>query len=240
MSKKLRDVILISTRYNDVVLAALIVMIISLIIVPVPTWGIDSLLALNLTIGALLLMISLYIPGVLSFSTFPSLLLFTTLFRLALNITTTRRILLDAEAGHIIDVFGHFVVAGNFIVGAVIFIIILIVQFIVITKGSERVAEVAARFTLDAMPGKQMSIDADLRAGIIDVDVHRQAEGVQRTSDFRRRNPVRILRAAFLFVLLNQTILKRIITRHGMEYHDGFIFWPRVIRVAKQLVLNCN
>lgn len=170
MNSRIQDIILKSTRYNDVVLAILIVMIIALIILRIPLWALDTLLAVNLAIGATLLMIALYIPGVLAFTTFPSLLLFTTLFRLALNITTTRQILLEANAGKIINTFGNVVVAGNIIVGAVIFLIILIVQFIVITKGSERVAEVAARFTLDAMPGKQMSIDADLRAGVIDVE----------------------------------------------------------------------
>lgn len=164
------NVVKSAMRYNDILLALLIVMIIALIIIRIPPWALDTLLALNLAIGATLLMISLYIPGVLAFSTFPSMLLFTTLYRLALNITTTRMILLDAYAGEIIETFGNVVVGGNFIVGSVIFIIILIVQFIVITKGSERVAEVAARFTLDAMPGKQMSIDADLRAGVIDVE----------------------------------------------------------------------
>lgn len=170
ISGKFRGAILSGTRYNDIVLAVLVVSIIGLIIFRIPTWVLDTLLAINLSLGATLLMISMYIPGVLSFSTFPSMLLFTTLFRLALNITATRMILLDAYAGEIIEAFGNFVVGGNFIVGAVIFLIILIVQFIVITKGSERVAEVAARFTLDAMPGKQMSIDADMRAGVIDVD----------------------------------------------------------------------
>lgn len=170
LTGKFRGFILSGTRYNDVVLAVLIVSIIGLIVFKVPPWLLDTLLAINLSLGATLLMISMYIPGVLAFSTFPSMLLFTTLFRLALNITATRMILLDAYAGEIINAFGKFVVGNNFVVGAVIFIIILIVQFIVITKGSERVAEVAARFTLDAMPGKQMSIDADMRAGVIDVD----------------------------------------------------------------------
>lgn len=170
LTGKFRGFVLSGTRYNDVVLAILVVSIIGLIVFKIPPWMLDTLLAINLSLGATLLMISMYIPGVLAFSTFPSMLLFTTLFRLALNITATRMILLDAYAGEIINAFGKFVVGGNFVVGAVIFIIILIVQFIVITKGSERVAEVAARFTLDAMPGKQMSIDADMRAGVIDVD----------------------------------------------------------------------
>lgn len=158
------------TKFSDIMLAFLVVAIISLLIIPIPFWLLDALLAINMTIAIILLMMALYIPGVLAFSTFPSMLLFTTLFRLALNVTTTRMILIHAYAGEIIYTFGNFVVAGNFIVGAVIFIIILIVQFIVITKGSERVAEVAARFTLDAMPGKQMSIDADMRAGLIDIE----------------------------------------------------------------------
>lgn len=153
-------------------------MIIALMIIPINPHVMDGLLALNLSISATLLMMALYIPGILAFSTFPSLLLLTTLFRLSLNISTTRLILLDAYAGEIVNTFGNFVVAGNIIVGAVIFIIILVVQFIVITKGSERVAEVAARFTLDAMPGKQMSIDADMRAGVIDVDQARTRRSI--------------------------------------------------------------
>jgi type III secretion protein V len=156
------------SKFNDVILAFLVMLIIALMIMPVPKHVLDCLLGLNLTISVLLLMLALYIPRTLDFSTFPSVLLFTTLFRLALNITTTRLILVYADAGQIIHTFGNFVVAGNFVVGAVIFLIILIVQFVVITKGAERVAEVAARFTLDAMPGKQMSIDADVRAGAMD------------------------------------------------------------------------
>jgi type III secretion protein V len=158
------------SRFNDVILAFLVMMIIVLMIIPIPTWLLDVLLAVNLTISVLLLMLAMYIPRTLELSTFPSILLFTTLFRLALNITTTRQILIHADAGDIIHTFGNFVVAGNFVVGAVIFLILLIVQFVVIVKGAERVSEVAARFTLDAMPGKQMSIDADLRAGAIDND----------------------------------------------------------------------
>ncbi len=166
---RLQAVIAAATRHNDINLAVLLVMIISLMILPMPTVVVDSLIALNLSVSFILVMFSMYIRTPLDFSVFPSLLLFTTLFRLALNITTTRLILLNADAGEIIFTFGNFVVAGNFIVGAVVFLILTIVQFLVITKGSERVAEVGARFTLDAMPGKQMSIDADLRAGVIDM-----------------------------------------------------------------------
>ena len=171
------------TRYNDIALALLVVMIIALMVIPIEPWLLDTLLAVNLALSVSLLMMSLYIPRVLAFSTFPSMLLFTTLFRLSLNITTTRLILIKAHAGDIINTFGNFVVAGNFVVGAVIFTIILIVQFIVITKGAERVAEVAARFTLDAMPGKQMSIDADMRAGTIDIDQARK-----RRSELEKEN----------------------------------------------------
>lgn len=162
------------SSYNDIFLACVVVAVIMLMIVPVPDFIFDALLALNLSMSISLLMLALYIPRVLCISTFPSILLFTTLFRLALNITSTRMILLTASAGEIIFTFGNFVVAGNFVVGAVIFGILLIVQFVVITKGAERVSEVSARFTLDAMPGKQMSIDADLRAGSIDTEQAKQ------------------------------------------------------------------
>ncbi len=162
------------SRFGDLVLAVLVVCIIGLLIIPLPTPMVDLLIATNIMISTVMLMLSLYLPRALAFSTFPSMLLFTTLFRLALNVTTTRLILLKADAGEIIYTFGNFVVSGNFIVGAVIFLIITIVQFIVIAKGAERVSEVAARFTLDAMPGKQMSIDADMRAGAIDQTTARQ------------------------------------------------------------------
>ena len=162
------------SKFGDLVLAVLVVCIIGLLIIPLPTPVVDLLIAINIMISTVMLMLSLYLPRALAFSTFPSMLLFTTLFRLALNVTTTRLILLKADAGEIIYTFGNFVVGGNFIVGAVIFLIITIVQFVVIAKGAERVSEVAARFTLDAMPGKQMSIDADLRAGAIDQETAKQ------------------------------------------------------------------
>lgn len=162
------------SRHADLLLVALVVAVIMLMVLPLPPVILDSLIAINLTISVVLLMVALYISSPLGLSTFPSLLLFTTLFRLALNIASTRQILLNAYAGDIIDTFGKMVVGGDVIVGAVVFLIIAIVQFIVVAKGSERVAEVAARFSLDAMPGKQMSIDADLRAGIIDKDEARQ------------------------------------------------------------------
>lgn len=153
---------------SDIILALFIIVLIMMIIIPVSPGVIDNLIAINLTISIALLMVALYIPKAVQLSMFPSLLLITTLFRLGIEISATRQILLHAYAGHIIFAFGDFVVGGNFVVGGIIFLIITIVQFIVVTKGAERVAEVAARFTLDAMPGKQMSIDADMRSGIID------------------------------------------------------------------------
>lgn len=170
-------------QYSDVALAGLVIGIIGMMIIPLPTQLLDLLLTLNITVAVTLLMVSLYIPRALDIAAFPSILLITTLFRLGLNISTTRLILLHADAGEVVDSFGNFVVQGNFVVGAVIFLIITIIQFIVIAKGSERVSEVAARFTLDAMPGKQMSIDADLRAGAFDLnEARRRRAEVQRES----------------------------------------------------------
>ncbi len=180
---KLTNMIGTMNRYNDIALVGLLIFIIALMIVPLPTPMVDMLIGTNLAISVTMLMIALYIPGALEFSVFPSLLLFTTLFRLSLNITTTRLILLYANAGEIINTFGKFVVGGNLVVGGVIFLIITIVQFLVIAKGAERVSEVGARFTLDAMPGKQMSIDADMRAGVITMDDARaRREMVQKES----------------------------------------------------------
>ncbi len=155
---------------SDFIVAGLLVMIIALMIVPLPTFVLDILITLNLAATITILLVAMYLKEPLEFAAFPSLLLVITLYRLSLNIAASRLILLNASAGQVIAAFGNFVVAGNYIVGIIIFAIITIVQFVVITKGSERVAEVAARFTLDAMPGKQMSIDADLNAGLIDAN----------------------------------------------------------------------
>jgi type III secretion protein V len=155
-------------RRGDLVMAAMIVAVIALLVVPLPTPLLDGLIALNLAASLTLLMLSLYVPSAPGLSTLPTLLLLTTLFRLSLNIASTKLILLNGAAGHIIDTFGRMVVGGNVVVGLVVFLIIAIVQFIVIAKGAERVAEVGARFSLDGLPGKQMSVDADLRAGLID------------------------------------------------------------------------
>jgi type III secretion protein V len=163
----------LTKQYSDIILAALVVGVVGMMIVPLPTFLLDILLVMNITITVSMLMISIYIPSALKLSSYPTIILVTTLFRLALNVSSTRLILLNGDAGHVIEAFGKFVVRGNIIVGSVIFLILTIIQFLVIAKGSERVAEVAARFTLDAMPGKQMSIDADLRAGAFDLDTAR-------------------------------------------------------------------
>ena len=168
---------------QDLILAALLIMVIILMIVPVPQFIIDSLIGFNIALGILLLMVGIYLRQPSDFSTFPSVILIGTAFRLAISIATTRMILTEADAGQIINTFGSFVISGNLIVGLVIFLIITIVQFIVITKGAERVAEVAARFCLDAMPGKQMSIDAEVRAGTID-----QEEGNRRRQKLDKDN----------------------------------------------------
>ncbi len=156
------------SRSSDLILASVVIAIIMMLIFPVPPHVIDVLISINLTVSVCLIFVAIYIQKAVQLSMFPSLLLLTTLYRLGVNISSTRQILLHANAGKIIFAFGNFVVGGNYVVGGVVFLIITIVQFIVVVKGAERVAEVAARFTLDAMPGKQMSIDADLRAGIID------------------------------------------------------------------------
>ncbi len=167
--------------YSDVVLAFAAVTIISVMILPLPIVAIDTLVAINIAIGFGLLLLAIYIPTPVAFSSFPSVLLLTTLFRLALSIAITRSILLNAEGGHIVETFGTLVAGGNLVVGLVVFLIITVVQFIVIAKGAERVAEVAARFTLDAMPGKQLSIDSDLRSGLIDKDEARKKRRLLET-----------------------------------------------------------
>jgi type III secretion protein V len=173
------------TRFSDLFLVACIVLIVGLMIVPLPTFLLDVFITANMTIAITILMVALYISNGAQLASYPTLLLLTTLYRLSLEISSTRLILLQADAGEVIKAFGQFVVGGNFVVGAVIFLIITLVQFMVITKGSERVAEVAARFTLDAMPGKQMSIDADLRAGSIDFKVaRRRRQALAKESQF--------------------------------------------------------
>ncbi|MFJ5716417.1 flagellar biosynthesis protein FlhA [Neobacillus sp. NPDC093127] len=169
---------------NLVVLLA-VIMIVAMMVIPMPTFMLDILLILNLSISILILLIAMNTKESLDFSIFPSLLLLTTLFRLALNVSSTRSILSKAKAGNVIETFGNFVIAGNAVVGFIVFLILVIIQFLVITKGAERVAEVAARFTLDAMPGKQMSIDADLNAGMIsEKDARNRRQKIEREADF--------------------------------------------------------
>lgn len=173
------------TRSGDIGLIGALAAMVALMIVPLPTWLLDIFLSVNITGALIILMVSVYIPSAVQISSYPTLLLITTLYRLSLDISATRLILLHANAGEVVASFGQFVVAGNYVVGAVIFLIITLVQFIVITKGAERVAEVAARFTLDAIPGKQMSIDADLRAGTINYEQARtKRELLSRESQF--------------------------------------------------------
>lgn len=164
----LRRFILEIRNRPELIILTIMVMVVVMLIIPLPTYLVDFLIGLNLTMALLIFLGSFYITRILDFSTFPSILLISTIFRLAISISTSRLVLADADAGEIIASFGEFVIADNLVVGFVIFFIVTIVQFIVITKGSERIAEVAARFSLDAMPGKQMSIDADLKAGVID------------------------------------------------------------------------
>ncbi len=174
-----------SMRFGDIIVAVAIIAIVIIIIIPVNLMILDLLLSINISLALLILLISIYNKEPLQFSIFPSLLLITTLFRLSLNISTTRYILKDGNAGSVIEAFGNFVIGGNAIVGFIIFIIIVIIQFLVITKGSERVSEVAARFTLDAMPGKQMAIDADLNSGLITESEARERRlKIQREADF--------------------------------------------------------
>ncbi|MGG1944074.1 flagellar biosynthesis protein FlhA [Trinickia sp. NRRL B-1857] len=150
---------------GDAVAAVMIALVMAMMILPLPAWVIDALIAVNIAAAVLLISLALYLPSAVSFSSFPVVLLLTTLFRLGIEVSTSRSILLHADAGDIVDTFGRFVAGDDLVVGLIVFSIIAIVQFLVVTKGAERVAEVGARFTLDAIPGRQMAIDADLRAG---------------------------------------------------------------------------
>lgn len=170
-------------KSSDVVLAVGMAAVLGALLIPLPPWLLDLGLAINLAAAVALLVAALYAQDALKVTAFPTLLLFTTLFRLALNVSSTRLALAEGHAGEVIQAFGEFVVRGDYVVGAVLFAILTLVQFLVVAKGAERVAEVSARFTLDAMPGKQMSIDADLRAGAID-----QAQARQRRRNLERES----------------------------------------------------
>ncbi len=180
-----RGVITSIFKNADVIAAMAFVFIIAIIIIPIRPGMLDVMLVINLTLALIIVLMTLIVTEVLQLSTFPSVLLVATLFRLSLNISSTRLILTEARAGDVINAFGEFVVGGNYVIGLVIFVIITVVQFVVITNGAGRIAEVAARFTLDAMPGKQMSIDADLNAGLIDENEARTRRSkIQREADF--------------------------------------------------------
>ncbi|MCL5256765.1 MAG: flagellar biosynthesis protein FlhA [Chloroflexi bacterium] len=172
-------------QHSDILLAGAVVTIVGMMIIPLPEILLDILITINIATALTILLVSMYIMEPLQFSVFPSLLLIVTLFRLGLNVSATRLILLHASAGQVIASFGNFVVGGNYVVGIVVFMILVVIQFVVITNGAGRVAEVAARFTLDAMPGKQMSIDADLNAGLItEKDARRRRRAIEQEADF--------------------------------------------------------
>jgi len=179
------------TRGQDLILPIAIICSVLVILVPLPSGLMDLLLAANITVAVIILLTTIYVRTPLEFSIFPSLLLATTLFRLVLNVATTRLILTRAQAdgllaaGQVIQTFGNFVAGSNIVVGLIIFVIIVVIQFVVITKGATRISEVAARFALDGMPGRQMAIDADLNAGIIDEhEAQRRREAITQQADF--------------------------------------------------------
>jgi flagellar biosynthesis protein FlhA len=174
-----------ASRHSDLVAAAAVVLVVAMMVIPLPSFLLDLLITLNISAALMIVVATLYVPRALDFSSFPSLLLLTTLFRLAINVSVTRLILLHGDAGHVVTAFGNFVVGGNVVVGLVIFLILIVIQFVVITNGAGRVAEVGARFTLDAMPGKQMAIDADLNTGqITDEEARKRRAEIGQEADF--------------------------------------------------------
>src|SRR5436309_5385416 len=171
--------------HSDLMAAIGVVLIVTMLIVPLPPFILDFLITLNISMALAVVVATMYLNKALEFSVFPSLLLLTTMFRLAINVSVTRLILTKGDAGSVVHDFGQFVVSGNVIVGLVIFLILVVIQFVVVTNGAGRVAEVGARFTLDAMPGKQMAIDADLNAGLITDDQARNRRSeIAREADF--------------------------------------------------------
>ena len=172
-------------KHADLAAAGGIVLIVAMLIIPLPPLLLDFFITLNISAALMIVVATMYVPRALDFSSFPTILLLTTLFRLAINVSVTRLILLHGDAGHVVEAFGNFVVGGNIIVGLVVFLILIVIQFVVITNGAGRVAEVGARFTLDAMPGKQMAIDADLNTGqITDEEARRRRAEVAQEADF--------------------------------------------------------
>jgi flagellar biosynthesis protein FlhA len=174
-----------ASKYADLVAAGVVVMVVVMMIIPLPPFILDLAIAANISAALAIVVATLYLPRALDFAAFPSLLLITTLFRLAINVSVTRLILLHGDAGHVVEAFGKFVVGGNVVVGLVVFLILIVIQFVVVTNGAGRVAEVGARFTLDAMPGKQMAIDADLNAGqITDEQARERRKEISDEADF--------------------------------------------------------
>jgi flagellar biosynthesis protein FlhA len=172
-------------RHSDLAAAGAVVLVIAMMIIPLPPLLLDFFITMNISAALMIVVATMYVPRALDFSSFPSVLLLTTLFRLAINVSVTRLILLHGNAGHVVEAFGNFVVGGNVIVGLVVFLILIVIQFVVITNGAGRVAEVGARFTLDAMPGKQMAIDADLNTGqITDEEARRRRAEIAQEADF--------------------------------------------------------
>ena len=172
-------------KHADLAAAGGIVLIVAMLIIPLPPLLLDFFITLNISAALMIVVATMYVPRALDFSSFPTILLLTTLFRLAINVSVTRLILLEGDAGHVVEAFGNFVVGGNIVVGLVVFLILIVIQFVVITNGAGRVAEVGARFTLDAMPGKQMAIDADLNTGqITDDEARKRRAEVAQEADF--------------------------------------------------------
>lgn len=180
-------------KAKDLTVLLGIIGIVLMMILPIPSWLLDVLLVINISIALIIILVAMNTKNALEFSIFPSLLLVTTLFRLSLNISTTKLILTYGILGSVVSTFGSWIAGGQIAVGFIVFLILVVVQFIVITKGSERVAEVGARFTLDAMPGKQMSIDADLNAGMInETQARERRRNVEREADFSEPWTVRV------------------------------------------------
>ena len=172
-------------RQSDLLAAGAVVLVVSMLVLPLPPFLLDLFITFNISAALAILVTTLYLQRALDFAAFPSLLLITTLFRLAINVSVTRLVLLEGDAGHVVEAFGSFVVGGNIVVGLVVFLILIVIQFVVITNGAGRVAEVAARFTLDGMPGKQMAIDADLNSGqITDAEARKRRAEISREADF--------------------------------------------------------
>src|SRR6202044_1469674 len=171
--------------HTDMLAAVAVVLVVTMLVVPLPSELLSLMITLNIAGALTIVVATMYLNKALDFASFPSLLLLTTMFRLAINVSVTRRILSTGDAGSVVKSFGQFVVGGNVVIGLVIFLILVVIQFVVVTNGAGRVAEVAARFTLDAMPGKQMAIDADLNAGMItDKEARQRRSDIAREADF--------------------------------------------------------